>query len=735
MFKRKGLALSLSLGAVMAAAIGVQVYVFPRLKSGLSVSATSGESQKRPATSGFLSCSTIQSRMRDFLKAHYLYRRFDEELSKRTFQHYFQMLDPGRNFFLAEDIAAFSKYETTLPDYISKTDCNFISDIYALYLKRMSESMVTIGDLLKNPMDFSLDEKLETDRKKINWANNEAERKERWRKLLKFTALNLRETEKDWGVIANRINKRYALVKKSAQERSSDEIHSFFLNAFATSLDPHSQFMAPQDQEEFRFAFSLQLVGIGASLTQQDGYTTVEALIPGGTAARDGRLQKADKIVAVDPGDGNGFIDIIDMDLSKVVQLIRGQKGTIVKLQILRKDPLSNETKRELLELERDVVHIADSEAHSDVMTVNGKKIGVINLPSFYIDYQGSKSGKTDYVSSSNHIDRELKKLTAQQVDGVILDLRRNGGGDLDECLRLSGFFIDKGSVVQVQNRDGSVESKDDPEEGVRYSGPLAVLISKQSASASEILAGAVQDYGRGLILGNSRTYGKATVQSVIDLPGTGGRDSDGAMKVTISKFFRPSGRSNQVVGVESDVQIPDVFEVSDIGEGENDYPLPHTTINANSALKPIHDLSKIIPALRQKSAARVRSAEEFKATFAAIEKARKEKDSTEISLKAPEQPLKPMAANSDSQTTGQKVASNTPTMAGTSKKTTAGSSSAESSPAQDSKTNTLAAKKNKNRAELSNVVIRPDDEQLQEAGRILVDSIDLLGGKTDWSK
>ncbi|MFZ9520348.1 MAG: carboxy terminal-processing peptidase [Silvanigrellaceae bacterium] len=718
MMKRRGAVLAFSLGLVMAASLGFQVYVYPKIRSTLQPAAAQREGARRPANAGFLGCSTIQVRVRDFLKAHYQYRRFDEELSKRTFERYFQILDPGRNFFLAEDIATFAKMQSAIPDSLAKNDCNFISDIYTLYLKRMDESVAMIGDVLKTPMDFTIDEKLETDRKKIDWAKTDADRKERWRKLLKFTALNLRETEKDWSVIASRINKRYSLLKKSSQERTSDEVNSFFLNAFATSLDPHSQFMAPQDQEEFRVAFSLQLVGIGASLTQQEGYTTVEALIPGGAASRDGRLQKGDKIVAVDSGDGNGFVDVIDMDLSKVVQLIRGQKGTVVKLQILRKDAMSNETKRELLELERDVVHIADSEAHSDVMTVGNKKIGVINLPSFYIDYQGSKSGKSDYVSSSNHIDREIKKLTAQKVDGIVLDLRRNGGGDLDECLRLTGFFIDKGPVVQVQNRDGSVESKDDPEEGVRYSGPLAVLISKQSASASEILSGAIQDYGRGLIIGNSRTYGKATVQSVIDLPGTGTRDSDGAMKVTISKFFRPSGRSNQVLGVESDVQIPDVFEVSDVGEGENDFPLPHSTINASNALKPLQDLSKVIPQLKQKSEARVRASEDFRSTFVAIEKAKKDKDNTEISLKAPDKPL----ADATDAGKGQKVASTAPL--GSKTQDTAADKGKSANP-----------KANKAKADDPNVVIRPDDEQLHEAGRILVDSIELLGGKADWSK
>jgi carboxyl-terminal processing protease len=266
-----------------------------------------------------------------------------------------------------------------------------------------------------------------------------------------------------------------------------------------------------------------------------------------------------------------------------------------------------------------------------------------------------------------------------------------------------------------VQNRDGTVESKNDPEDGVRYAGPLAVLISKQSASASEILAGAVQDYGRGLILGNSRTYGKASVQTVIDLPGSGGRDSDGAMKVTVSKFFRPSGKSNQVLGVESDIQIPDVFEVSDVGEGENDFPLPHTTINAYDGLKPIQNLSSVVPQLRQRSENRVRAAQDFKEIFVAIDKAKKEKDNTLLSLKAADRPL----ADATDMNAGQKVAStNDP-------KTT-------QSAAKDKE---KSGRERKSRFEDPNIVVRPEDQQLKEAGHILVDSIELLGGKTDWTK
>jgi carboxyl-terminal processing protease len=689
-----------ALGALLAVGLAVPVFVVPRLVEGEASLASSQSgaptSEKNASKSSFLNCAAVRDRTRDFVKLHYSVRAFDEEISSRTFSKFFQALDPGRNFFLQADIDSFKENERKLGELISRTDCRFISDVYALYLKRLKESAPFITEILKTKPDFSTDEKIETDRKKISWAKDESELKERWRKLLKFNSMSLVETEKDWAKTAERLEKRYALSRKSMEEKSTDDIHGIFLNAFAVSLDPHSAYYMPEDQDDFKVAFSLQLVGIGASLSQQDGYTVVEAVIPGGAAMRDGRLKKGDKIIAVDSGDGNGFTDVIDMELNKVVMLIRGKKDSKVVLKLLRKNE-KGDVVREEIDLIRDVVHLADGEARSDIMNVRGKKIGVINLPSFYIDYQGSRTSD-DFRSSAGDMLREVKKLRAQNVDGIVVDLRRNGGGDLGECIRITGLFIDKGSVVQTQNRNGDVESSDDKEAGTYFDGPLAVLISKQSASASEIFSGAMQDYGRGLILGNSRTYGKATVQSVIEVPGTRGRESDGAVKVTISKFFRPSGRSNQERGVPADVTIPDVLEVADWNEGENDYVLPYTTISPQKSFRPYQNLAPILDGLKAKSEARVKINPEFKKVFEAIEKAKADKENTQLSLKVIKAELDKQKSEKEAADKNKSGESNEP-------------------PFDPSK------------------VIQPTDLQLKEAGEILVDSVELLGNKHNWTQ
>lgn len=690
----------------MAAGLAVPLFVVPRFLEGSESLASSQAARAAARSKGsFLTCAAVRDRTRDFVKLHYSVRRFDEEISSRTFSKFFQSLDPGRNFFLQKDIDAFRAQERKLGELVSRTDCRFIADVYALYLKRIEESAKLISNVLQKEPDFTIDEKIETERQKIAWATDQAELQERWRKLLKFNAMSMMEAEKDWKKTRERLEKRYALARKTISERSTDDVHGIFLNAFAMSLDPHSAYYMPEDQDEFKVAFSLQLVGIGASLSQQDGYTVVESLIPGGAAMRDGRLQKGDKIVAVDSGDGTGFTDVVDMELSKVVQLIRGKKDTRVVLQVLRKNELG-EMVRVQIDLVRDVVQLADAEARSDVMTVRGKKIGVINLPSFYIDYAGSRAKEGDFRSSAGDVAREVKKLKAQGVEGIVVDLRRNGGGDLDQCIRMTGLFIDKGPVVQTQGRGGDVESGDDKDAGVAYSGPLAVMVSKQSASASEIFAGAMQDYGRGIIVGNSRTYGKATVQNVIEVPGSAGRESDGMVKVTISKFFRPSGRSNQERGVPADIAIPDVFEAADISEGENDYVLPYTTISPQRHFRPVQDLASILPALKQRSEARVKATPAFKEVFEAIEKARKDQENSLLSLRL------------------EKPAT----------KDTPGQAGSKATPAP-SPTPTAAHGQGASGAADSVKIIAESDIQLREAGEILLDSIELLNGKSDWTK
>jgi len=571
---------------------------------------------------------------------------------------------------------------------------------------------------LNEKPDFTKEEFIETDRKKTDWANSPADLKDRWRKTIKFIILNMKDSD-EIEKIKTRLSKRYDLIKKDVEGKSSDDIYSLFLNAFALSLDPHSSFLTPVDNQQFQMDFSLKFVGIGATLKGIDGYTIIDAIVPGGAAAKDGRLKKNDKIVAVDSGDGSGIQDVIEMDLSKVVQLIRGKEGTIVKLVILRKD-LDGKMNRFTVTLKRAVVQIKDSEAKSDILNINNKKIGIINLPSFYIDYKGCQDNPSSCRSSSNDMLREVKKLKASKVDGILVDLRRNGGGDLSETQRIVALFIKDPIVTQVEDKEKNVRTLAVEVKEPAYTGPLAILVSKYTASASEILSGAVQDYGRGLILGDSRTFGKGTVQTVFEVPGTGGRPTDGAIHVTIAKFFRPSGKSNQEKGVLSDIIIPDIIDATDIGEKENDYALPYTTIKASRDFKPERDLKEDISKLQKMSSERVDKSAEFKKIVDAINKARKDKN-TLVSLKETKDSKdkeKNVAQNS-LKTKEKKIVNNKDTASKEKEK-----EKIDKLKTSNEELNFLS--EDEDTPEFSTKVVRKNDIQLKEAANILLDEIRL---------
>jgi carboxyl-terminal processing protease len=680
----------------------------------------------------FLTCSSLSERAKDFLKYHYVFRNFDPELSKRTFDMFIKLLDPGKLYFTQSDINEFSKQEPDLFKNINNIDCRLISGengIYERYKKRLEEATVLAKSALKENADFTKDEFIETDRKKIEWSKSSAELKDRWRKTIKFIVLNMKDSD-DIEKIKTRLSKRYDMIKKDIESRSTDEVYSLFLNAFALSLDPHSSFLTPVDNAQFQMDFSLKFVGIGATLKGVDGYTIIDAIVPGGAAAKDGRLKKNDKIVAVDSGDGTGIQDVIEMDLGKVVQLIRGKEGTTVKLVILRKD-LDGKMNRFNVLLKRAIVQIKDSEAKSEIMNLNNKKIGIINLPSFYIDYKGCQDNPNTCRSSSNDMNREIKKLKAAKVDGIIVDLRRNGGGDLSETQKIVGIFIKNPIVTQVEDREKQVRTLEFEVNDPPYTGPLAILVSKYTASASEILSGAVQDYGRGFILGDSRTFGKGTVQTVIEVPGTGGRATDGAIHVTIAKFFRPSGKSNQEKGVLSDVIIPDILDATDIGEKENDYALPYTTIKPTRDFKPERDLKDVISKLQKMSASRVEKTPEFKKIIEAIEKAQKDKN-TLVSLKETKDSNKNNLTKDklgkDGNTDSAKIVAQNKKEKNIVKR--------DASSKVDPKKEALKAKSENlgmltddeedEIPEFSTKVIRKNDLQLKEAASILIDGINL---------
>lgn len=691
----------------VAIPLGQYFNIFPTFHAAISE-----ESAKKNLKNSipYLTCSTLSERMKDFLKNHYIFRTFEPELANRTFDLFLKILDPGKLYFTQADINEFSKQQDDLFKNINNFDCRLITGengIYERYRKRISEATQLAKEALKLTPDFTIDEYIETDRKKIEWAKTNDDLKERWRKTIKFIILNMKEAD-EIEKIRTRLIKRYDLIKKDIDSKSSEEIYSLFLNSFALSLDPHSSFLTPVDNAQFQADFSLKFVGIGATLRSIDGYTVIDAVVPGGAAAKDGRLKKNDKIVAVDSGDGSGIQDVIEMDLSKVVQLIRGKEGTTVKLIILRKE-IDGKMNRLTITLKRAIVQVKDNEAKSDIMQLNNKKIGVLNLPSFYIDYRGCQDNPATCRSSFNDMYREIKKLKNSKVDGIIIDLRRNGGGDLTETQKIVSLFIKNPVVTQVEDKDKNVrvlkvEIKDPP-----YTGPLAVLVSKYTASASEIVSGAVQDYGRGLILGNSRTFGKGTVQTVLEVPGSGGRATDGAIHVTIAKFFRPSGKSNQEKGVLSDILIPDIIEAAEIGEKENDYALPYATIKASREFQPENDLSNVIHKLQKMSKDRVDKSPDFKKIIEALEKAKKDKNSL-VSLKENKENKTNLAKGSNKQ--DKSGINKDPT--GKNKKNTVKNESSESKVDEE------------DNFEISPKVIRKNDLQLKEAVNILIDSIQL---------
>jgi carboxyl-terminal processing protease len=565
-----------------------------------------------------LSCKEVRSRVAQFLDLHYLYRAFDEELSRRTFERLFQTMDPTRSYFLASDIQGLRSNETKLPQMLKKNDCSLVNTVRNLYTTRLEARTESIMALLAGSIDLEADETLSV--AKPSWAASPDELDERWRKRIKLQLGGLLTTESEEKA-RQRLQKRYSLLLQVQKERSQDEVLSQFLNAFASSLDPHSSHLLPADQEDFNIRLGNRLEGIGATLREEDGYITVQQVMPGGAAGKDGRLREGDRIIAVDPGHGQGLQDVVDMELSKAVRLIRGPKGSVVVLHVLRQT--EEGSKRMVFEITRDAIELAASRARAQLMVVDGRKLGVVRLPSFYTDFNCRGQRSLECSGASGDVYAGIKEMQQQGAEGIILDLRSNGGGDLRESILLSGLFIETGSIVQTVDRRRITRSQDDTDKEVQYNGPLLVFVNKYSASASEIVAGALQDYGRALIVGDEHTYGKATVQIVQELQGTDGRTSDGALKVTQSKFYRPSGRTNQNDGVQSDIVIPSALMASEVGERENDYVLPADRIKPAASFEPVANLTSLLPDLGRLSSERIMKSKDFQKLNEQVEKFR----------------------------------------------------------------------------------------------------------------
>lgn len=584
-----------------------------------------------------LNCKDVRQLVGLYFKLHFEQHNFDDELSKRTLDNYLKAWDPGKVYFLKSDVDALEKkYATKLDDMIMDADCKPIEEVVRLYSQRFDERQKLISTQVAAKHDFTIEEYMPIDRKKIEYATTTEEIAERWRQRVKFQLLQLKATMGEVEKAREKLQKRYQLAEKRHRELTSDDMYSAFLNAFSSSLDPHSEYLPPEQLEDFRISTKLSLEGIGAVLRSEDGFTTIQSLVPGGAASKTGKVKVNDKIIAVAQGP-EAPVDVIDMDLREVVKLIRGARATEVRLTLVREE--EGKAVQLVVPIIREQIQLKDRAAKSQIYSVNVTeagaprqyKVGVIELPSFYMDFEGRQNREKGYRSSADDMLVEINKLKAANIDAMIVDLRSNGGGSLDASIDIAGMFFDKGPVVQIKDMRGATSVQTDDDGKTQYKGPLLVMINRQSASASEIFAGAIQDYQRGLIVGDSHTFGKGTVQNLNDV------DKLGAIKVTISKFYRPSGSSTQLKGVESDIVMPDILEEYEIGEKFYDYALPWEKIQDSEYKKaaafalPPPSLQK----LREASATRVKADKGFVKIAEAIAEFKKnETERSRVSLK-----------------------------------------------------------------------------------------------------
>ncbi len=519
-------------------------------------------------------------------RAHYSQLSVDDSLSDATLKTYLETLDGNRHYFLQSDIAYFARYRTTLDDSLRTGDMEPVFDIFRLYRLRAQQNIDYAMSLLDKEPDFTVTEDYIFNREKLPWAATPAEMQDLWRQRVKNDALSLLLADKTWKEATDVLRKRYQRVLDRINGLDSDDVFETFMNSFAMTLDPHSNYLSPRQSEEYRIQMSLSYQGIGASLQLDDDFVQVMNVIPGGPAAIDGRLKANDRITAVGQGNSSEMVDVVGWQLDDVVQLIRGPSGTRVKLQILAGDAAPG-TAESILDLTRDKIKLEEQAAKKSVIPVerNGEtvNIGVITVPSFYQDFDARNRGDKDYVSTTRDVRRLLGELRKDKIAGLVVDFRGNGGGHLTEATSLTGLFIDRGPVVQLRHTNGLIEVLDDPEPAVAYSGPLVVLVDRFSASASEIFAAAIQDYHRGLIVGQ-QTFGKGTVQNLYELDQYSRSSQEpglGQLTLTMGKFYRVNGGSTQHKGVIPDITLPSAIDSGEVGESSRDRALPWDQIAA----------------------------------------------------------------------------------------------------------------------------------------------------------
>ena len=567
---------------------------------------------------------------------HYKAMPLDDALSEKIFDRYFKTLDGEKLYFVQSDVDQFDVVRNKLDDAINNENLTLPFSIYNVYQQRFNQRMTFARELIKGKFDFSADESFQIDREKAAWPKNEDEARDLWRRRVKNDFLRLKLAGKDDKSIRDTLDKRYDNYQIRMRKLNNEDVFQMFMNAYATSIEPHTNYLGPRSAENFDIAMRLSLEGIGAVLQSRDEYTVIREVVVGSPAGLSGKLKVGDRIVGVAQGDAGSFTEVLGWRIDDVVQLIRGAKDSTVRLDVLPADA-GTDGKHTQVSLVRKKISMEEQSAKKSVIEVRDggvkRRIGVIALPTFYLDFDARRRGDRDFKSATRDVARILGELKKEKVDNVLIDLRNNGGGSLIEAVELTGLFIDKGPVVQQRNAEGRIDVESDTNAGLAWDGPVGVLINRGSASASEIFAAAIQDYGRGLIIGEP-SFGKGTVQQLLSLDKFAPSDKVryGELKMTIAQFFRINGGTTQLRGVTPDIKLPVMADSESFGESSYDNALPWTSIKPANYV-PAGDLKELFAPLQKRHDVRIAKDKDFQYLNEDIAEMRKLRKENAISL------------------------------------------------------------------------------------------------------
>ena len=612
-------------GAVAAAAL----FAFGGLPAHAERGGSSVELQElRPSEAHGQSAKAVVQIMQ---RHHYRKAPLDDDLGGRILDRYLDGFDPARSVFLASDIAEFDAYRTQVDDALRRGRLGFAFHVFKRYRQRTADRAATAAALLGQGFDFAREEALEIDRTDAPWAQTPEELDDHWRQRVKNDILELELAGHEPSAIPQALRTRYARMDRRVRQIDADDVVQYFLNAYTQSIDPHSTYFSPRTSENFQIRMSLSLEGIGAALQTVGEHTVVRRVLPGGPADRSGQLRVDDRIIGVRQSGEDEVTDIVSWRLEDVVDLIRGPKGSTVHLQVQPADAPSGVPR--MVSMVRARIDLDDQSASRRILETqasDGRRahVGVIKIPSFYLDMAGRSTGRSDYRSASRDVRRLVAELRADAVDGLIVDLRDNQGGSLDEALLVAGLFIESGPIVQVRRSSGQARLRWDEDSSIAWDGPLGVLVNRGSASASEIFAGAIQDYGRGLVIG-TRTYGKGTVQNLIDLPSYGGT---GRLKLTIAQYFRVNGEGVQRFGIVPDVDLAAVAGEEQGGERDLETALPWARVGA-ARWQAQERSEEVLAQVRTRSRERLDGEAPYRLLREEIEARRRQRENGSLSL------------------------------------------------------------------------------------------------------